>query len=55
MSNARKIFNSLKKNSNNDSVSNFLQEIFKEENNGLHHWTAKYDELIDEYYKEYLK
>lgn len=54
MGNSRKIFNSLKKNSNNQYVSNFLQEIFKLENQGLHQWTAKYDELIDEYYEGYL-
>lgn len=54
MNSSRKIFNSLKKNSNNESVSNFLQEIFIEENNGLHKWKVKYDELIDTYYEGYL-
>ena len=54
MSNTRKIFNSLKNNSSNEYVSMFLQEIFKEENKGLHKWKAKYDELIDEYYEGYL-
>lgn len=54
MNASRKIFNSLKKNSNNESVSNFLQEIFIEENNGLHQWKDKYDELIDTYYEGYL-
>ncbi len=54
MNSSRKIFNSLKKNSDNESVSNFLQKIFIEENNGLHQWKGKYDELIDEYYKGYL-
>jgi len=55
MGNSRKIYNSLINNSNNDAVSNFLQEIFKAESNGLHQWRIKYNELIDEYYKEYLK
>lgn len=54
MSNTRKIFNSLKNNSSNEYVSNFLQEIFKEENKGLHRWKATYDKLIDEYYVGYL-
>lgn len=54
MNASRKIFNSLKKNSNNESVSNFLQEIFIEENNGLHQWKDKYDELIDTYCEGYL-
>lgn len=54
MNSSRKIFNSLKKNSDNESVSNFLQEIFIEENNGLHTWKDKYDELIDKYYERYL-
>ena len=54
MNASRKIFNSLKKNSNNESVSNFLQEIFIEENNGLHQWKDKYDELIDKYCEGYL-
>lgn len=54
MNSSRKIFNSLKKNSNNEFVSEFLQKIFIEENNGLHQWKNKYDELIDEYYEGYL-
>ena len=54
MNTPRKIFNSLKKNSPNENVSNFLQQIFIEENNGLHRWNAKYDELIEEYCKVYL-
>ena len=54
MNSSRKIFNSLKKNSNNESLSNFLQEIFIEENNGLPQWKEKYDELIDKYYEGYL-
>ena len=54
MNTPRIIFNSLKKNSPNEHVSNFLQKLFIEENNGLHKWNAKYDELIDEYCKGYL-
>lgn len=54
MNSSRKIFNSLKKNSDNESLSNFLQEIFIEENNGLPQWKEKYDELIDKYYEGYL-
>ena len=54
MNSSRKIFNSLKKNSNNESVSNFLQKLFIEENNGLYKWKDKYDELIDTYYEGYL-
>ena len=54
MNTHRKIYESLKKNSGNDSVSNFLQEIFIEENNGLPQWKEKYDELIDKYYEGYL-
>ncbi|WP_296882994.1 hypothetical protein [uncultured Methanobrevibacter sp.] len=54
MNTQRKIYESLKKNSGNDSVSNFLQEIFVEENRGLRQWNAKYDELIDKYCKGYL-
>ena len=54
MNTHRKIYESLKKNSGNDSVSNFLQEIFVEENRGLRQWNAKYDELIDKYCKGYL-
>ena len=54
MNSSRKIFNSLKKNSDNESLSNFLQEIFIEENNGLHQWKEKYDDLIDKYYEGYL-
>ena len=54
MSSSRKIFNSLKKNSTNAYVSKFLQEIFIEENNGLHKWNEKYDELINKYFEGYL-
>ena len=54
MNSSRKIFNSLKKNSNNESVSNFLQDLFILENNGLYKWKDKYDELIDAYYEGYL-
>ena len=54
MNSSRKIFNSLKNNSNNEFVSKFLQEIFIEENNGLYKWKEKYDELIDAYYEGYL-
>lgn len=54
MNSSKKIFNSLKKNSNNDSVSKFLQDIFIEENKGLFQWKDKYDELIDKYYEGYL-
>ena len=54
MNTSRKIFNSLKENAENESVSDFLQEIFIEENSGLHKWNAKYDELIDKYYVGYL-
>ena len=54
MNSSRKIFNSLKKNSNNEYVANFLQELFIEENNGLPHWKDKYDALIDAYYEGYL-
>ncbi len=54
MNSSRKIFNSLKKNSNNESVSNFLQKLFIEENNGLYKWKDKYDELIDIYYVGYI-
>ena len=54
MNASRKIFESLKKNSNNEYVSSFLQEIFIAENKGLHAWNAKYDELIEKYYEGYL-
>ena len=54
MNSSRKIFNSLKRNSNNEYVANFLQELFIEENNGLPHWKDKYDELINVYYEGYL-
>lgn len=54
MNTQRKIFNSLKKNSSNEYVANFLQNIFIEENSGLNKWKDKYDELIDEYYEGYL-
>lgn len=54
MGNSRKIYRSLEKNSNNEVVSNFLQEIFKLENKGLRQWKTKYDELIDEYFEGYL-
>lgn len=54
MSNSKKIFDSLKKNSDKQSISEFLQAIFIEENKGLHQWNALYDEKIDEYAKRYL-
>ena len=54
MNTPRRIFNSLKKNSPNEHVSNFLQKLFIEENNGLYKWKDKYDELIDTYYEGYL-
>ena len=54
MNTSRRIFNSLKENADNESVSKFLQELFVEENNGLYKWNAKYDELIDKYCKGYL-
>ncbi|WP_405265077.1 hypothetical protein [Methanobrevibacter sp.] len=54
MNSPRKIFSSLKKNSNNEYVSEFLQKIFIAENKGLSQWKNKYDELIDEYYEGYL-
>ena len=54
MSTSRKIFKSLIDNSSNESVANFLKEIFIEENQGLPQWNAKYDELIEKYYKGYL-
>lgn len=54
MNTQRKIYDSLKKNSSNEYVSNFLQELFVEENKGLRQWNAKYDELIDKYYEGYL-
>lgn len=54
MNSSRKIVRSLKKNSDNESVSNFLREIFIEESKGLHKWKDKYGELIDEYYEGYL-
>ena len=54
MSTSRKIFKSLIDNSSNESVANFLKEIFIEENQGLPQWKAKYDELIEKYYKGYL-
>lgn len=50
----RKIFKSLSKNSNNEVVAKFLQDIFVEENQGLHQWNSKYDELIEEYYGSYI-
>jgi len=53
-SHGNSIFNSLKKNSNNEYVSKFLQEIFIEENNGLRKWNEKYDELINKYFEGYL-
>ena len=31
-----------------------LKDIFIEENQGLPQWNAKYDELIEKYYKGYL-
>lgn len=54
MNSQRKIFNSLKNNSDNEIVSNFLQDLFVEENRGLHNWRGKYDELLDKYYQGYL-
>ena len=54
MNASRKIYASLKKNSHNETVSNFLQELFQEENKGLPIWRDKYDELIDKYYEGYL-
>jgi len=54
MNTQQRIYESLMKNSDNDFVAKFLQEIFIEENKGLHHWNAKYDELIDKYYEGYL-
>ena len=54
MSTSRKIFKSLIENSSNESVADFLKEIFIEENQGLPQWNAKYDELIEKYYKGYL-
>ena len=54
MSTPRKIYKSLLKNSNNEVVANFLQELFIEENKGLPHWNAKYDELIEKYYGGYI-
>ena len=54
MNTQRRIFEYLKKNSGNESVANFLQEIFIEENKGLHKWKSKYDDLIDSYYEGYL-
>ncbi|WP_295621719.1 hypothetical protein [uncultured Methanobrevibacter sp.] len=54
MSTSRKIFKSLKENSKNDCVANFLTDLFKEENKGLHQWNDKYDELIDTYYRGYV-
>lgn len=54
MSTSRKIIKSLKENSSNDSVAEFLKEIYMEENQGLPQWNAKYDELIEKYYKGYL-
>lgn len=54
MNTQKRIYDSLKNNSKNEFVSKFLQEIFIEENKGLHHWNAKYDELIDKYYEGYL-
>ena len=54
MSNSRKIFKSLKDISSNDCVADFLKDIFIEENQGLPQWNAKYDELIEKYYKGYL-
>lgn len=54
MNTSRKIFKSLLKNSNNDFVANFLQELFIEENQGLYKWNSKYDELIEKYYRGYI-
>lgn len=54
MNTSRKIFESLKKNSGDENLSNFLQEIFIAENKGLYAWNSKYDELIDKYFEGYL-
>lgn len=54
MNTQRKIFDCLKKNSDNEFVAGFLQEIFIEENKALHQWKSKYDDLIDKYYEGYL-
>lgn len=54
MSTSRKIFKSLMDNSNNEFVANFLKDLFIEENQGLHQWNDKYDELIDKYYRGYV-
>lgn len=54
MSAPRKIYKSLLKNSSNETVANFLQDLFIEENKGLHQWNVKYDELIEKYYRGYI-
>ena len=54
MNTSRKIFESLKKNSNNEYVSDFLQELFVVENKGLYAWNSTYDELIEKYCEGYL-
>ncbi len=54
MNTQRKIFDYLKKNSDNEFVAGFLQEIFIEENKALYQWKSKYDDLIDKYYEGYL-
>lgn len=54
MSTPRKIFKKLEDNSPNEHVANFLKELFIQENQGLHQWNAKYDELIEKYHGGYL-
>ena len=54
MSTSRKIVKSLEENSGNDFVADFLKDLYMEENQGLPQWNAKYDELIEKYYKGYL-
>ena len=54
MSTSRKIIKSLKENSSKDFIADFLIDIYMEENQGLPQWNAKYDELIEKYYKGYL-
>ena len=54
MSTSRKIVKSLEENSDNDFVADFLKDLYMEENQVLPQWNAKYDELIEKYYKGYL-
>jgi len=54
ISNPRKILNSLVENSDNDDLANFLKDIFIAERQQVYHWNAKYDELIEKYYKRYV-